>query len=69
MLRPCSCGKCQSQAKLTQRNGGWSVDCSNTDIFIVVENNSTLCDNVSYELFDTPNDAIIYWNIKQFLLS
>lgn len=62
ILSPIDCKFCGRRPVLTERNGGWTVDCKNISPLISPH---TFCKG-GYErmgeLFDTPNEAIINWN-------
>ena len=63
ILRPHLCKNCKRNPKLTERNGGWSVDCKFQNPIIAMDDNVAWCDGEShYGIFDTPNDAIFSWN-------
>jgi hypothetical protein len=70
IMRINKCKKCHRIAELTERNGGWTVDCRYSNVIVAVESGQSWCD-VEHErlktsnygiLKDTPNEAILHWN-------
>lgn len=65
ILRISNCMYCNRKAVLTERIGGWTVDCYFSHPIHCVENNEGWCDAWEISgspLFETPNDAIEHWN-------
>jgi len=65
ILRPIKCKYCKRRTELTERTGGWTVDCYYSHPIHCAEDGESWCDAWEREdlgLFDTPNDAITNWN-------
>lgn len=63
ILKINKCKQCKRKAVLTDRKGGWTVDCYYSHPFHAVEDNKKWCDVAfSGKLFNTPNEAILDWN-------
>jgi hypothetical protein len=56
------CPFCAGRAILTRRAGGWTIDCEWYDPIHCVEQNHPECRFAGTDFFDTPEQAIEFWN-------
>ena len=59
------CKHCGRKGVLTERVGGWTVDCFYISLIDCVMENEHWCVegyNADFPFFETPNEAVGFWN-------